>query len=94
MSARFKGSTGADAWPCSGVVELSLPATEVAPFAFDGVVETIGDQRCRLTLGAWSWVGLAAMIGRFDADIRVVGPPELAAAFGTLARRYEAAAVH
>ena len=92
VAARFKGSTGADEWPCRGVVELAVPAAEVAPFVGDGVVEAIAPDRCRLTLGAWSWNGLAATIGRFDADVTVVGPPELAAAFGVLATRYAAAA--
>ena len=92
VSARFKGSAGADAWPCSGVVELDLPAAEVAPFALDGLVEEIDDGRCRLSLGAWSWVGLAATIGRFDTGIRDIGPPQLAEAFATLSARYAAAA--
>ena len=39
-------------------------------------------------MGSWSWPGLAAAIGRFDADIEIVGPPELRAAFAHLARRY------
>ena len=92
VNARFKGSAGADAWPCTGVVELDSPAADVAPFALDGVVEPLGPDRCRLTLGGWSWVGLAATLGRFDADVRVVGPAELRAAFGTLAGRYATAA--
>jgi hypothetical protein len=33
LSARFKGSEDADAWPCRGEVILDLPATQVAPFA-------------------------------------------------------------
>ena len=52
------------------------------------VVEELPDGRCRLFLGAWSWAGLAATIGRFDADVEVVGPPELADAFTVLARRF------
>ncbi|KQS60803.1 hypothetical protein ASG36_08030 [Geodermatophilus sp. Leaf369] len=91
VAARFKGSTGADEWPCRGVVELAVPAAEVAPFVGDGVVEAIAPDRCRLTLGAWSWNGLAASIGRFDADVTVLGPPELAAAFRVLAARYAVA---
>lgn len=71
---------------------LGRPAAEVAPYVHDGVVEPAGPDRCRLTLGAWSWPGLAAAIGRFDADVEVVGPPELRTAFATLARRYAAAA--
>ncbi|MEV4394987.1 hypothetical protein [Nonomuraea sp. NPDC049607] len=42
-------------------------------------------------MGSWSWLGLAAALGRFDADIEVVGPAELNDAFTRLARRYTAA---
>jgi hypothetical protein len=37
-------------------------------------------------------VALAASLGRFDADVEVVGPPELEEAFGLLAARYAATA--
>ena len=47
----------------------------------------------RLVTGSWSWVGLAARVGAlFDADVEVIGPPELREAFDRLARRYAAAA--
>jgi hypothetical protein len=71
----------------------SLPATAVAPFAQDGIVEELGPSHCRLTLGSWSWTGLAATIGRSDTDIEVIGPPGLNNAFAHLATRY-ADAVH
>jgi len=87
VSARFKGSTERDEWPCTGTVVVHLPASEVAPFAADGMVTDLGDGRCTLVSGSWSWVALAAALGRFDARIDVVEPPELAAAFGTLAAR-------
>jgi hypothetical protein len=54
-------------------------------------VEALGADRCRLVVGSWSWVGLAASLGRFDADLEVVHPPELRQAFAHLARRYRAA---
>jgi hypothetical protein len=73
-------------------VILDLPAAAVAHYAGDAVVEELGPGRCRLTLGSWSWPGLAAAIGRFDADIEVVGPSELKGAFARLARRYADAA--
>jgi hypothetical protein len=57
----------------------------------EGVVEALGPSRCRVSMGAWSWHALAASFGRFDADIEVVGPPELKEAFTELARRYAAA---
>lgn len=83
--SRFQGAGG---WPCRGEVILDLPAEEVAAYAGDGIVESVGPDRCRLVSGSWSWAGLAASIGRFDADVDVVGPPELVDAFARLARRY------
>jgi hypothetical protein len=69
-------------------VILDLPAEDVIPFAGDGLVEALGADRCRLVAGSWSWPGLAAALGRFDADIEVVGPVELKEAFAHLADRY------
>jgi len=92
VSARFKGSQRVDRWPCSGKVVLSLPARDVLPFAGDGIVEDLGPTRCSLEVGSWSWVALAASLNRFDADIEVVRPPELAQAFGVLAARNAATA--
>lgn len=93
IRSRFRGSDGTSTdWPCQGLVVLALPAATVGPYADDGVVEELGPDRCRLTLGSWSWTGLAAAIGRFDADIEILGPPELRDAFARLAARYAAAA--
>lgn len=89
VSARFKGSSAANVWPCTGSVVLHLPAGEVAPFAGDGTVEALGPDRCRYTAGSWSWVALAASLGRFDAEMDEVDPPELARAFTQLSGRYE-----
>ncbi|WP_406079414.1 helix-turn-helix transcriptional regulator [Micromonospora sp. NBC_00858] len=87
--SRFQGSGG---WPCRGEVILDLPAEDVSRYTSDGLVEALGPDRCRLVLGSWSWPGLAASMGRFDADIEVVGPTELKDAFAHLARRYADAA--
>lgn len=92
LSARFKGSSGVDTWPCTGEVVLARPVSEVASFVGDGLVEPVGPGHSRVRLGAWSWPGLAASLARFDADIEVVGPPELRAAFAELARRATRAA--
>ncbi|MFI9437604.1 helix-turn-helix transcriptional regulator [Streptosporangium sp. NPDC052375] len=90
---RFRGTDGTTTdWPCHGEVVLNLPATAVAPFVQDGIVEELGPDRCRLTLGSWSWTDLAAAIGRFDTDIEVIGPPQLTTAFACLAARYANAA--
>ncbi|WP_183154684.1 YafY family protein [Streptomyces shenzhenensis] len=92
VAGRFQGSDGAGGRPCHGEVILDLPASVVSTYSRDGIVEELGPDRCRLLLGAWSWPGLAAAVGRFDADVRVVGPPELRDAFALLARRYADAA--
>ncbi|MEU0759856.1 WYL domain-containing protein [Streptomyces microflavus] len=98
ITARFRGveaTEGPDAaggWPCRGEVILALPAAEVLRHTREGIVEELGPDRCRVVLGSWSWPGLAAAIGRFDADIEVIGPPELSSAFAQLAARYAAAA--
>jgi predicted DNA-binding transcriptional regulator YafY len=97
VSARFQGSDPTDGspnsggWPCRGEVIIDLPAAVVLTYTREGLVEDHGPHRCRLVLGSWSWTALAAALGRFDADIEVVGPAELKTAFGQLARRYHAA---
>lgn len=98
ITARFRGidaargPDGVGGWPCRGEVILALPAAEVLRHTREGIVEELGPDRCRVVLGSWSWPGLAAAIGRFDADIEVIGPPELSSAFAHLATRYAAAA--
>ncbi|MFG2617103.1 helix-turn-helix transcriptional regulator [Streptomyces sp. NPDC048507] len=95
VADRFRGSGGPDGsgtWPCRGDVVLHLPAATVARHTRDGTVEELGADRCRLTLGSWSWPGLAAAFGAYDAEIEVIGPPELKEAFAHLARRYARAA--
>jgi len=87
LAARFKGSEQGNTWPCTGEVVLDLPAHKVAPFVAEGTVEEIAPDRCRLTLGSWSWVALAASIARFDAAITQVSPRELADAFALLSAR-------
>ena len=87
VSARFKGSTRENSWPCHGTVILHRPASYVLPFAGDGIVEALGGDRCSIEVGSWSWTALAATLNRFDADIDVIGPAELADAFARLAAR-------
>lgn len=87
VSARFKGSD-ANEWSCRGTVILHMPAHEVLPFAGDGTVTALDEQTCSLASGSWSWGALAASFGRFEVPMEIVGPPELASAFATLAERY------
>ncbi|WP_043738938.1 helix-turn-helix transcriptional regulator [Nocardia asiatica] len=92
VASRFSGSDGSGGLPCRGEVILHLPAAVVSRYTRDGIVEELGPDRCRLISGSWSWPGLAAAIGRFDADIEVIGPTELRTAFAHLAHRYADAA--
>ncbi len=88
LTSTFQGTSPGAGWACLGEVLLALPAAEVAPYVPAGIVQEVGPRRCRLVVGSWSWVALAAAVGRFDAQMEVVGPPELKAAFAVLARRY------
>ncbi|MEU6006626.1 WYL domain-containing protein [Streptomyces sp. NPDC047453] len=93
ITGRFRGTDGTTAdWPCRGEAILHLSAHAVAPFTPDGIVEELGPNRCRVILGSWSWTGLAANLGRYDAEIEDVSPPQLATAFALLAERYARAA--
>lgn len=76
------------AWPCVGTATLDLPADVVARWAPGGsAVEPVSHDACRLTLGGWSWVGLAGLFITFDAALDDITPPELADAFVTVWRR-------
>lgn len=92
LSGRLKGSDGGNTWPCTGEVILELGARDVVPFVHDGIVEELAPDRCRLVVGSWSWVALAASIGRFDAVVTRVAPRELADAFRVLSLRFADAA--
>ncbi|NQX15277.1 WYL domain-containing protein [Rathayibacter sp. VKM Ac-2857] len=92
LAARFKGSTGADTWPCRGSAVLDADPAQVAPYLGDGTLTLDPDGSCRIRVGAWSWPGLAASIARFDAPISAVEPRELRDAFADLAARATGAA--
>jgi predicted DNA-binding transcriptional regulator YafY len=90
---KFRGSGDTSGtWPCQGTAIVDRPAATVALYTRDGIIEEAGPGRCRITLGSWSWPGLAAAFARYDADIEVVGPAELTGAFAHLARRFARAA--
>ncbi|MCF2130359.1 WYL domain-containing protein [Strepomyces sp. STD 3.1] len=92
LTGRFRGSESSPEWPCRGEAVLRLPASAVVPHVADGTVEELGPDRCRVSLGSWSWPALAAMFGSFDVDIEAVGPSALRAAFARLADRCARAA--
>jgi predicted DNA-binding transcriptional regulator YafY len=89
ISERFRRPS----WPAEGEVVLHAPAALVSRWVgSEALVEELAPDRCRVVVGSWSFTGLAAMLGMFDADLEIVGPAELREAAATLARRYAAAA--
>lgn len=91
MTSWDRGDTPAR-WQCCGTALVDLPPDPVARWAPGGsVVEHVSPHQTRLTVGAWSWAGIAGLLATFDADITVLGPSELVDACRTLARRYSRA---
>jgi predicted DNA-binding transcriptional regulator YafY len=89
MSTHDRGDTPAQ-WPCRGSALVALPAPVVARFAPGGsTVEHKTDSSCRLTLGAWSWAGLAGLLLTFDADLTGIEPAELRQALRSLRTRID-----
>ncbi|MEU1736326.1 WYL domain-containing protein [Streptosporangium sp. NPDC020145] len=87
MTAHDRGDAAAE-WQCRGSAVLALPASTVARFAPGGsTVEYDTENTCRLTLGAWSWPGLAGLLLTFDADITDIEPAELRQALHSLRAR-------
>ena len=79
-------------WQCVGAATLALPADVVARWAPGGsVVAPIDRRSCRLTIGGWSWAGVAGLFITFDADLTDVEPAELGDAFAAIRRRLEPA---
>ena len=75
-------------WQCLGTAVLALPAEVVARWAPGGsVVEHVSEHQSRITLGAWSWAGIAGLLATFDADLSAVEPAELRRACRTIAGR-------
>jgi predicted DNA-binding transcriptional regulator YafY len=80
-------------WPCEGTAIVHLPAKDVVPWIdSQALVEELGPATCRVTMGSWSWTGLAATLGLFEVDLEIVGPEELREAAATLGNRYRTAA--
>lgn len=87
MSTHDRGDDAAE-WQCRGSAIVALPASLVARFAPGGsTVEYDTEASCRLTLGAWSWAGLAGLLLTFDADITDIEPAELRQALHALRTR-------
>ncbi|WP_327149530.1 helix-turn-helix transcriptional regulator [Nocardia sp. NBC_01329] len=92
MTTHDRGDTPAT-WECTGSARLNLAAATVARWAPGGsVVEHLDPDHCRLTIGAWSWAGVAGLLATFDTDITEVEPRELADACRRLVHRWQAVA--
>jgi predicted DNA-binding transcriptional regulator YafY len=88
MTSHERGDTPAT-WQCLGSATMNLPAELVARFAPGGsVIDYINPKHTRLTLGAWSWAGIAGILATFDTDITDVQPVELRDACQSLAQRF------
>ena len=75
-------------WQVSGSATLHLPADLVARWAPGGsVVEALDEHTCRLTIGGWSWAGIAGLFATFDTDLHHAQPADLRHAFRELAHR-------
>ncbi len=89
MTSHDRGDTPAQ-WQCLGTVLMELPADVVARWAPGGsVIEYVTANQTRITLGAWSWAGIAGLLATFDADITNIEPEDLRAACRTISRRYD-----
>jgi len=87
MTSYDRGDTPAQ-WQFQGTAIMELPADVVARWAPGGsVVEQLSSNRCRITLGAWSWAGIAGLLTTFDADFTIIEPEPLKEACLRIAQR-------
>lgn len=79
-------------WQVRGSAVLALPAPVVARWAPGGsVVEAVDDNHTRLTLGAWSWAGIAGLLATFDTDLYDIQPHDLRTAIHRMGQRFATA---
>jgi predicted DNA-binding transcriptional regulator YafY len=79
----------------SGRVIVHAPATfveqRIGPWT-QGSIEPLGEDRCRVQIGARSPQDIAFWLGALDADFEVEDPPDLADAVHRIGERYTRAA--
>lgn len=91
MTSWDRGDTPAQ-WQCRGTVLMDLPPDLVARWAPGGsVVAYVSPTQTKITVGAWSWAGVAGLLATFDADFTDPEPEELKEACRNLAQRYRRA---
>lgn len=89
MNTHDRGDVAAE-WQCRGSALIALPAPIVARFAPAGsTVEHCTEDSCRLSLGAWSWAGIAGLFLTFDANISEIEPLELRQAMRSIRDRID-----
>jgi hypothetical protein len=92
--AAFVAGTIAQMWPFQASVRLSVPADSAAArgYATYGTVEPIDEHTCRLTIGADTPTGLAALLSFLEIEFEVESSTELSAALLQVATRFQRAA--
>lgn len=73
VSAQFKGSD-TNEWPCRGTVLLHAPAREVLPFAGDGTVTAVDDERFEVAMEVVEPPELAEAFAVQAARFAAAGP--------------------
>jgi predicted DNA-binding transcriptional regulator YafY len=92
IAAQVARGVGQATWRYRARVIVSAPAAYVRgrlPIPVE--VESLGDDRCAFAPGSDHPELLALYLGMLDADFTIVDSPELVAALGKLARRYQRA---
>jgi predicted DNA-binding transcriptional regulator YafY len=92
IAAQVARGAGQATWRYRARVIVDAPAAYVRgrmPIPVE--VEPLGDNRCAFEPGSDNPEMLALYLGMLDADFAIVGSPELVAALGKLARRYQRA---
>jgi predicted DNA-binding transcriptional regulator YafY len=92
IAAQVARGVGEATWRYRARVIVHAPAAQVRrrlPIPVE--VQALGEDRCAFEAGSDHPEMLALYLGLLDADFTVVDSPELVAALGTLARRYQRA---
>ena len=93
VAAYVLRNVGSATWRYRASIRLYAPADVVVaklPYAL-GPVRAVDEHSCLVTVGSDSPHMLAVYLGLLDVDFEITDPPELVAAFRTLADRYRRA---
>lgn len=88
FTAQLERGDDPERWPCAGSATVQQPAALVARYAPGGTrVEPLSPVSCRVSMGAWSWNGIAALLASLDAPVTDAEPAALQAACREIGRR-------